>query len=250
FLGFYNYKPSPPGQFTPADIGVRTYFRLRPGASLAVVQARVAALVKPIYLEFLMPMVRLDRVHLVEKLNADVLGGLNTGVTARIAIAALAGVLVLFIAAVNFVNLTLARAARRERDVGVRKASGARRKDLIFQFLGEAMVATLLAAVAAVALSEWLLPLVNAFLQTGARPSLDPLMAAAFVLGLVAVGAAAGAYPALVLSAFRPASVLKGAAGVASGPFRNGLVVVQFAILILLAIAASVVWQQRNYATR
>ena len=254
FLGFTAYKPRAPGTgFTPADIGVRTYFRLRPGASIAEVQAKSAALIKPIYGKTgIMPLVRLDRVHLVENLNAAVMAGPNAGVMASLGVAALVGLLVLFIASVNFVNLTLARAARREREIGARKVCGARRRDLILQFLGEAVITAALAGVMAMALSEWLLPKVNAFLGTGASFDYgsDPLLLPAIALAIVVAGIAAGAWPAFVLSGFAPARVLRGLAGNANGapPLRTGLVMVQFAVLVVLAIAAAVIWQQWNYA--
>ena len=82
-----------------------------------------------------------------------------------IAAIALVGVLIVAIAAINFVTLMTARANRRAVEVGVRKAMGARRRDLIFQFLGEAMLYVLLSMVVAVSLAELLLPAANGLLQ-------------------------------------------------------------------------------------
>jgi putative ABC transport system permease protein len=222
---------------------------LRPGASVASVEERVTAIADAAVFRMGIPnqqhnlalghLLRLDRANL-DEVN-------NPGVQARLAAAALAGLMVLIIALVNFVNLTTARSGRREKDVGVRKACGAGRAALIAQFLGEALLAVLLATLLALAASEWLMPAVNAFLRTGARLD-DPLLPL-FLASVLACGLAAGAWPAFVLSAFRPVSTLRGwSAGTRAGLVRGLLVALQFAMLIMLAIAAAVVWHQRNYA--
>src|SRR6202012_5747209 len=97
-----------------------------------------------------------------------------------------------------------ARAARRGVEVGIRKVSGASRVALTLQFLGEGIIQSLLALCIATMIVELALPSVNSFLQTGAVFDYwrDPLLAALLVAGAVVVGALAGAYPAMVLSAF------------------------------------------------
>jgi len=231
---------------------VYTYLRLRPGASVTAVQDKITAIADAAMTALgrlpneprnwsLGKLLRLDRANL-DEFN-------NPGIGARLAAAAAAGLMVLFIALVNFVNLATARSSRRERDVGIRKACGADRATLMVQFLGEAMLTVLLASLLALAASEWLMPAVNAFLRTGARID-DPLLPLLLV-GVLGSGLAASAWPAFVLSAFRPANTLRGrSAGDRAGLIRSLLVTLQFAMLILLAIAAAVVWQQRNYATR
>ena len=242
------FSPIAPNR--PGGPPVYTYLRLRPGASVAAVEDRITAVADAVVFRMGMPneqhnlslghLLRLDRANL-DEVN-------NPGVHARLAAAALAGLMVLLIALLNFVNLTTARSGRREKDVGVRKACGAGRAALIAQFLGEAMLAVLLATILALAAGEWLMPMVNAFLRTGARLN-DPLLPL-LLAAVLASGLAAGAWPAFVLSAFRPASTLRGwSAGTRAGLIRNLLVALQFAMLILLAIAAAVVWQQRQYAT-
>jgi len=162
------------------------------------------------------------------------------------------GALIVIIAAINFVTLMTARASRRAVEVGVRKALGASRRDLVYQFVGEAMLYVLLALIAAVAIAEIVLPALNAVLQRnmtfdylGDWGLLAAMLATAAVVGLLA-----GVYPALVLSAYRPASVLKGgpveAAG--GGRVRQGLVVAQFAVLVVLLLAAVTIARQTEYA--
>jgi putative ABC transport system permease protein len=159
---------------------------------------------------------------------------------------------ILMIACFNFMNLATAVSALRGREVGVRKSVGARRGQLVRQFLAEALGTTLLATVVAVAIAELLMPVFNGF--TGKSLVFDLLSDRALQLSLLMlvliVGCGAGAYPALYLSAFNPAKVLRsrmssGAGGVV---FRNLLVVLQFSISIILVIATAVVLMQTRFA--
>ncbi len=222
----------------------RTYLRLKPSADIPVLEGIIAAYFKPRMDTTLQPFLKL-----VSLAGVNVFEPLNPGVRARLASAALAGTLVLLLAAINFVNLTVARSARREREVGVRKACGAGHRTLMLQFLGESLIAVLLATCIALALGEWLLPPMNGFLGTGAK--FDPQLAVPLLLCILLLALAAGAYPAFLLSAFRPAAVLKGwSRSLGQGKkLRNVLVTLQFAGLIVLAISAWVIWQQRQYAT-
>jgi putative ABC transport system permease protein len=249
FSAFAQETPDGPGNFS---ISVMTYLRLKPGAAMAGVEDRLRQLLAPLVhtgsggASYAMRLLPLDRLNLFE--------GLYPGARTRLVIAGLVGFVVLFIAAVNFVNLLTARAARRALEVGVRKACGADRGIMVVQFLGEAVLTVLLATCAALALAEFLLPPLNAFIATGAALDYwrEPALPAALVLGVALLGLAAGGYPAFVLSAFRPASVLKDPAKRSGqgGAVRNLLVVAQFAVLVTLAVAAVVIWQQRNYATQ
>ncbi len=189
--------------------------------------------------------VRLDQIQLSREVNPANRDRLEIFI-------AIAG-LVLLLACINFVGLTLARSLRRAVEVGIRKSAGAGRGMLVAQFLGETVLQALMALCAAMALAEWSLPLVNSYMQAGAVFPWwrDPSLLAALLGGTALVGMAAGIYPALVLSAFRPALVLKGLMlrGSALGArLRQGLVALQFAIPLALVIAAIVVFQQDRYA--
>ena len=173
-----------------------------------------------------------------------------TYVNALIVIAAF----ILLIACFNFINLSTALSVRRAREVGVRKAIGAARRQLIGQYIGETLLLALSSTILAVGLTLLLLPALNHFtgksipaallLQPAAIASIAGLT---FILGLTA-----GTYPALVLSGFDPVKVLKsggfrpGEPGRRSG-LRNGLVVVQFSLSILLILAAIIVFRQVDY---
>jgi putative ABC transport system permease protein len=162
------------------------------------------------------------------------------------------GLLILLVACFNFMNLATARATLRAREISLRKCMGARRGQLIVQFLGEAVLMTVLALVLALALVEILLPSYSSFLQVPLAihyladwPLTLAILAIAVLAGLVG-----GFYPALVLSGFRPATVLRAntSASSGSGLLRSVLVVIQFAVSIGLGIAAMVVFQQIDFA--
>jgi putative ABC transport system permease protein len=157
------------------------------------------------------------------------------------------------VAAINFVTLMTARAARRGVEVAVRKATGARRADLMAQFIGETLLQVALAAVIGAALAEVLIGPFSAFLQMNLTLDFlhDPVLLAAVVAVDLAVGLLAAVYPALVLSSFRPAAALKGVAIQGSGgspTARTALVVVQFAILVCLIATTLTIWRQTQYA--
>jgi putative ABC transport system permease protein len=162
------------------------------------------------------------------------------------------GALILIVACLNYVNLMTARAARRAVEVGVRKAAGATRGDLISQFIGESLIYVVLALVVAVALVELILPALNGYLQRGIKFTYvsDPLLALGILSAGLVAGILAGAYPAFVLSAFRPVVVLKGQQilGTGSGLVRQSLVVIQFAVLIGLILSAGVIYRQTSFA--
>jgi putative ABC transport system permease protein len=165
------------------------------------------------------------------------------------------GGLIVVVAAINFVTLMTARAARRSVEVGVRKALGAARLDLVAQFMGEAAIYVTVALVLAVSLAELLLPAVNAALQRKMSFDYltDPGLFAALLGVALVVALLAGLYPALVLSSFRPSTVLKGGP-VAMGPsgaiVRHALVIAQFAVLVALILSTTTIFRQTMFALR
>ena len=163
----------------------------------------------------------------------------------------LIGLFLLIIACVNFTNLTTAQAINRAREVGVRKVLGGNRVQLIFQFLGETGITTILAFAGSVFVVFLCLPSVNTLLEI--QLSLPALFSTRFVLFMVcalfAVTFLAGFYPALVLSGFKPVSVLKSVVITNSKgiSFRRALVVFQFVIAQALIISTLVVASQMDY---
>jgi putative ABC transport system permease protein len=241
-------EPPDPSRFT---VTVRTYLQVVRGASLERLRAALPAIAstmwsnRPPGLNVGLELVRLDRVH--------VFPGLNRNINTLLAITVAVGVVVLFAACVNFVNLATARASRRALEVAIRKASGASRATLIVQFLGESLLQVALATAIAIALTEMALPSVNAFMSSGAVFDYwrDPALLAWIALGVLTLSVLAGLYPAFVLSSFRPAVTLKGTlTHTRSGNVtRQVLVALQFAVLMSLLVAAAVGYQQHRFAT-
>jgi len=162
------------------------------------------------------------------------------------------GVLTLLVGCFNFMNLTTARATLRAREIALRKLLGAGRRQLMMQFLGEAVLVALISLMLALALAEVLLPLFDGFLQRPIALHYTTDWRLLLMLAGIAVltGLVSGSYPALVLSGLRPITGLR--AGDArphrSGGLRNVLVVLQFAVSVGMGIAAGVVFRQVSYA--
>jgi putative ABC transport system permease protein len=159
-------------------------------------------------------------------------------------------VFLLLIACINFMNLATARSIKRAKEVGVRKVIGAVRSLLVGQFIGEALLFTVLALGFALFLVFFLLPSFNSLtgkhinLQTTQTSFWIVLISMALLTGLLA-----GSYPALFLSSLEPVRVLKGSLRFGSGArlFRQGLVVFQFVLSMLLIVGTIIVYRQVNY---
>ncbi|MDF2433398.1 MAG: putative transport system permease protein [Mucilaginibacter sp.] len=161
------------------------------------------------------------------------------------------GILVLIIACVNFMNLSTARSEKRAREVGVRKAIGSQRKDLILQFLTESILITFIAFLFSIIFVQLALPAFNTLIGNSISiPYLSPLFWTIMILYVFITGLLAGSRPAFYLSSFNPVKVLKGAIQVgksASLP-RKVLVVLQFSCSIALIISTVIIYQQIQYA--
>lgn len=162
-------------------------------------------------------------------------------------------VLIVLLACFNFINLTTARAALRARETGLRKIVGATQSQLILQSITEASLIALISLVFSIALVEVVTPIYDSFLNRprGLYLTSDWRLLLLILAGAVATGVLSGVYPALILSRFRPAAVLKVGTALTrsgSGALRTALVVVQFAVSIALGVAAGVVFRQISYA--
>ncbi|HTS43451.1 MAG TPA: ABC transporter permease [Puia sp.] len=164
----------------------------------------------------------------------------------------LIGLFLLIIACVNFINLTTAQAVNRAREVGVRKVLGGNRAQLVFQFLGETGLTSLLALIGSIIIAIVFIPFLNSLLDI--HLSTDILYTGRSILfiicALVLVTFLSGFYPALVLSGFKSATVLKSAISMDHKKgifFRRGLVVFQFVIAQALIIGTLVVASQMDY---
>lgn len=158
-------------------------------------------------------------------------------------------VFILFIACINFINLSTAKASQRIKEIGVKKSLGASRRSLIGQFFTESMLLSLLSTVAAVLIVWLLLPQFNLIADKELTLDVDwqTLLIAAIIS--LAVGLIAGSYPALYLSGLKSIEVLKGNLSRKTGEVwgRKALVVFQFTLSVVLVVAVLVVYQQMEY---
>ena len=161
------------------------------------------------------------------------------------------GVFVLLIAWLNYVNLSTARAMERAREVGIRKASGARRTQVASQFVIESLLVNAIALLVAVVAADRALPLLNriADVEIGRGVWQSGRLWLMLIACFGAGGLLASLYPAVVLSAFQPARILKGINLTRAGGarLRKSLVVFQFAISITLLSGTLIVFQQMNH---
>ena len=153
---------------------------------------------------------------------------------------------ILMIACINFMNLSTARASRRMKEVGVKKAMGVPRKALIIQYLTESIILAFLALVLAIAVVGMFLPEFNLIMgkQLVLRP--DPELAIAAMTITLFTGILAGSYPALYLSGINPVTILKGKLQSSVGELwaRGGLVVFQFTLSVIFIVCVLVVYKQ------
>ena len=243
-----------------------TYFKLREGADAAALEAKFPKMVDDYasgeierdlgkswadykkegngYRYFLqsLPSIHLDPINLEFQMKPS--GNITT-----VYILIFVAVLILVIACINFMNLATARSAERAKEVGVRKVMGSLRKQLIAQFLTESFILSAVGVMAGVGIILLALPYFNDFTQKQLLFPFDVLSVGGLFLLTVFVGLLAGIYPSFVLSSFNPVVVMKGkfTSNRKGKWIRNGLVVFQFWISIVLMIGTLVISQQMEF---
>jgi len=185
-------------------------------------------------------------------LYSDFKNGINTGGRIEyVWLFGVIGVFVLLLACINFMNLSTARSEKRAKEVGIRKAIGSARLQLIYQFFSESFLTVCLAFVLSISLVSVILPTFNEIADK--RISMlwsNPVFWCVGLSVCLVTGFIAGSYPALYLSSFESVKILKGTFRVgrlASVP-RKVLVVFQFTVSVTLVISTIVVHQQINFA--
>jgi len=157
---------------------------------------------------------------------------------------------ILMIACINFTTLAIGRSAGRSKEVGVRKVIGAERKQIIFQFLSEALLLSAISTILGLLLAKMLLPWFNQLAGRDLHFSLSqyPQMLLLLAGVMIVAGLLAGIYPAMVLSAFKPVEVLKKKIKIGgSNLFTRSLVTFQFVLSIVLIISTIFILQQTRY---
>jgi len=177
-------------------------------------------------------------------------GQISGGRIEYVKLFSIVAIFILLIACINFMNLTTARSVKRAKEIGIRKVVGAVKGLLIRQFIGEAVLLSIIAIVLSLLLVSLLLPAFNNLTtKSMALPLSDPAFWMIIVGLALITGVISGSYPALVLSSFQPIKVLKGSFKFNTGSlwFRKGLVVFQFTLSVILIIGTIVVSNQVNY---
>ena len=154
---------------------------------------------------------------------------------------------ILLLASINFMNLATARSEKRANEVGVRKALGSNKVNLVFQFITEAVLTTVIAGLLSIALIAILLPQFNTLIQKQLSIGWnDPVHVTSLLVIILSLGILAGVYPAFYLSSFKPVEVLTGIKTTKSSAsyIRKGLVVGQFALSIVFIICTLTVYEQ------
>ena len=231
----------------------QNYLMLREGASAEALEKKFPAFilrhmgdeVASAERYYLQP---LERIHLHSPMDYGFRDGGDIYFIYQISAIAL---FITLIACANFTNLSTARSVGRAREVGIRKASGATQYQLGRQFVGESLLLSFVSLILALVMADLSLPVFNEVVGTNISIQLSGdygLLVGLLSIGLLS-GIAAGLYPALLVSAFKPVQVLKGvfATGPARGWFRRGLVVLQFVVCIVLIVCTTVVRSQTDF---
>ncbi|MFC2133373.1 ABC transporter permease [Bacteroidota bacterium] len=157
---------------------------------------------------------------------------------------------ILLIASVNFINLSTARSSKRAKEIGMRKIIGAKRKSIIFQFLGESLLVSFISFTLAIILVILLLPALNSLTNNEFTIAsvFNYIIILLFPLVII-IGIGAGFYPALFISSFQPVRIIKGdlKPGSSRSKLRRGLVVFQFSLAVLLIYGTCVVQKQIGF---
>lgn len=233
----------------------RTYVQLQPGANPATVESKVLHFMDP-YLakspegagfHIELGLQKFDEVYLYSSYRNGYPAG---GRIEYVRLFTIVAVFILLIACINFMNLSTARSVKRAKEVGIRKTVGAARIALIGQFIGEALLMVLFAAVVALCLAACVLPMFNTITAKHiVLPLNHPEFWLLFAVLTLLTGITAGSYPALFLSRLKAVTVLKGTLKFtpASVWLRKGLVVFQFTLSVLLIIGMMVISRQVNF---
>lgn len=234
-----------------------TYIKLKPGSDAVALDGKLKdfaerhawPVTKPNGGWYIPHLLAVDRIHLHASDHSFDIA--DRGSAQTVYILSVAAIFILVIAILNFVNLSTARAINRMKEVGIRKSVGALRTQLVRQFMSESVIVAVISLLIGVVLVQLALPSLNSFTEKRIPLSifLNPtIVMSIFGLALM-IGLAAGAYPALYISSFKPSAILSGKQSTTSGKniLRKGLVVVQFILSFFMIISAIVVSDQLKY---
>ena len=229
-----------------------TYCLLEEGASPGVLEDKLTALSAEVFkinkIESRLVLQPIGEIHLHSDINGEI--SANGSFKYVILFSSIA-FLILIIACMNYMNLGTARSAQRGREVGMRKVVGAKKNQLVKQFLGESMVLTLISFILSLAVVAVVLPAFNAFFERAITFDLLDGLKFSWILAalILFTGIVSGGYPAFLISSFNPINAIRGnlSPGHRGTALRSILVVFQFSISIALIISTLVVKSQLSF---
>jgi putative ABC transport system permease protein len=236
------------------DASFYTYLLLKEGVDQVAFSAKVSQFYekyigdmfkvwRSIYFYKLQP---LRDIHLRSNLQYEIA---PTGNINHIYIFTTVGIFILLLAGINYVNLATARSMNRAKEISIKKVVGAGKNQLILQYLLEAVVTALIAFVVSLVLCLLLQPILNQLTGRNLSPLASPVLLAALIGVTIILGVLSGIYPAVLISRFKPAGILKGSfkAGTTGVMLRKSLVVTQFTITLVLITSIIIIHSQMSY---
>lgn len=251
-----SYKRRAAGEYPWGNNSWYTYIVLQEGADPDVLEAKLKAIVEQHVADadddpaewtryILQP---LTDIHLHSNVNFEIQA---TGSIRYVYLFVAIAIVILLLACFNYMNLAIARSIKRAKEVGMRKVVGARRGQLVVQFIGESVLMAFLALGLALAVVYFLMPTFGQWMERAL--TFDLFSDASLVWSLLAltavVGILSGSYPALFMSSLKPNAVLKGTGMKLAGRsrLRSTLVVLQYAASIALVVGSLIIYQQLQY---
>jgi len=230
----------------------RTFVQLNSNANVESVDAKIKDVILNHFADDKIMLASKPQIELFPmskwRLYTDFDNGKNAGGYIKyVRLFGILGLVVLLIACINFMNLSTARSSKRAKEIGIRKAVGSLRKQLIGQFLSESILITIIAFFLSLILVFFTLPYFNKLTDKDMSLFIaNPLFWSLIIAFTLLTGLIAGSYPALYLSSFNPVKVLKGKVNTGRGSAlpRKILVVVQFASSVVLMVGTIIIYQQ------
>lgn len=240
------------------SLDIMTYIKLKENVNNIIFEAKIRNIInknldfkiKESGIEFFVYLKPITSIHLYPNLIGENNSNKDTDIDYIYILSAIAA-FILIIACINFMNLSTARAVKRSREVAMRKVNGAKRWDLIKQFMGETLFLSFLALFLSLGIVEIILPYFNQFVERDL--SMEMIFKAPFLFSILSltiiVGVISGSYPAFYLSSFSPIKVLRKNLFKyrKKTTFRNMLVLFQFTISIILIICTLTFLQQISF---
>lgn len=249
-VSFEQYKDKYPNSIKWGNSGPDAFVLLKSGADVDQFNKKIANLVKVKSNGEVTHRTPFVRPYSSGYLHGKYENGLTAGGRIEyVRLFSIIAVFILLIACINFMNLSTAKASGRMKEIGIKKAIGAYRETLIYQYLGESMLMTFLSLFLSVLIVLLFLPQFNEITGKDLTLHYDPKLVFSLLGVVIVTGLISGSYPALYLSGFNPVSVLKGKLNISVGEVwaRKGLVVFQFTVSVILIVSVIVVYKQVGF---